>query len=588
MMRLLPVAIFFMIVFAPPKAVLAEEIHDAARAGDLAKVQALIEKAPDLTGAIDKLGRTPLHHAAEMGRRDVVAYLIERGAGIDQRDSLERTPLLWCAAGSASREVAGFLLAKGADIDARDNINRTPLLASRSGEFMDFLLKNGAVLPARTDPTIPDLMAAALRRGSAELMNRLMAGGANYRSKDEAGNNALHLAAAGGSVEIIGLLLDAGLSIADANGIGWTPLHSAAESGQLKAVEILLAKGAPLDARTKDGKSAFNLAQEWGKEDIADFLAARGADRSDVKFPVLSGAYFGQKTPGKIPELFAPGIVSAKHAFHGSVSFSSDGRSAYWPLWNYGGRTACLESMLSQGRWTLPKPVAFAASGWGDDVPFPSPDGHKLYFLSRRPLGKDGPGGKENIWVREKTGAGWSEPRPLSPIINAMGLHWQVSVDRRGNLYFSGNGKGPGYGALDIYWSRFENGAYSPPENLGPVINGPGFNHSPFIAPDGSYLIYSRCDLQDREGTLLISFRRRDETWSPPRDLHDRLGNRTRSICPWVTPDGRYLFFIADCAGESKPFWVDAGFIEDLRKTEFSTAAAVAEDFKRVEKRKGD
>ena len=41
-------------------------------------------------------------------------------------------------------------------------------------------------------------------------------------------------------------------------------------------------------------------------------------------------------------------------------------------------------------------------------------------------------------------------------------------------------------------------------------------------------------------------------------DLHE--------LCPQVTPDGNYLFFIRnDNRGELRPFWVAAKIIEELK-----------------------
>jgi ankyrin repeat protein len=559
----------FAFVLLSATVVSAQDIFMAVQAGDLAKVKALVEKDPGLVRAVDNSGKTPLHIAAEMGRKEAAAYLIEKGAVVDQKDAMNRTPLWWCAARSASLEVAGLLLDRGADINATDGGWGPPLvIAAFSGPeaMVDYLLDRGAALPAANDRAIDQLLTPAAERGLVKLMKRLIATGVNIQTKDEAGTSLMHKAAAGGSPEIIEIFVQAGLSSADANSIGWTPLHYASEAGRLKAVEMLLAKGAPLDARTKEGKTAFNLAREWNRKDVADFLAAKGADRSEPKFPVLTGPYLGQKLPGKTPELFAPGIVAAKYAFHGGVSFSPDGREAYWSVQDYGGAMASLESKTVAGRWTMPKPMSFVALGRSDDVPFPSPDGRELYFVSNRPLDKGGRGGKENIWVMEKTGAGWSNPRPLPPIVNSMNLHWQVSVDLKRNLYFGGSEEGRGYGLQDIYCSRYENGTYAKPENLGGAINGPGFDHSPFIAPDGSYLIYSRNNPQGRGDSLFISFLKKDGTWTRSSELNSVMGYRARSMCPWVTPDGKYLFFAGIVAGENMPFWAEAAFIEDLRK----------------------
>jgi len=40
--------------------------------------------------------------------------------------------------------------------------------------------------------------------------------------------------------------------------------------------------------------------------------------------PTIVSPYFGQKAPGLIPEVFAPGIVSINGRGEGSISFSPD------------------------------------------------------------------------------------------------------------------------------------------------------------------------------------------------------------------------------------------------------------------------
>ena len=578
--RLAETAAAILLALVVASAACAAEIHDAATAGDMATVRALVDRDPGLVKSVDARRMTPLHCAAMRGRADVAAYLIGRGAVVDEKDGMGRTSLWWCASGDTATDVASLLLGKGADVNAEDGDRWTPLMqaAFRGSErVVDLLLDAGASLPPADDPRDPRsamLQSFAASHGLVRLMDRLLASGADVRAKDEAGNSLMHKAAAGGSPAMIGMFGRAGLPAGEANLFGWTPLHYAAEQGRRAVVESLLVRGAPIDARTTDGKTAFNLAREWGREAVAALLASRGADRGEPRFPPLSGPYLGQRLPGKTPEPFAPGLVGGRYAFHSSVVFSPDGKEACWAVQDFGGTMASLETRLVDGQWTLPRLASFGRLGRNDDVPFISPDGKRLYFVSNRALHRGGTAGKENIWVMDRTGAGGSEPTPLPAVVNALSLHWQVSVDRQGNLYFGGTDENNHLGLSDIYRARFENGTYSTPENLGSAINGPGLQHSPFIAPDGSYLLFSRMNPQAGVDGLHISFRRQDGSWTRARELNSVIHYRNRSMCPWVTPDGKYLFFNGIVAGENEPFWVDASFIDDLRKIELLPAAS--------------
>lgn len=62
----------------------AAEIHDAVRAGDLAKVQALLEKDPGLANALDQRGMPPLLVAClDFKSLDIVRCLVEHGADVN-------------------------------------------------------------------------------------------------------------------------------------------------------------------------------------------------------------------------------------------------------------------------------------------------------------------------------------------------------------------------------------------------------------------------------------------------------------------------------------------------------------------------
>ncbi|PLW93382.1 MAG: hypothetical protein C0592_06340 [Marinilabiliales bacterium] len=97
-----------------------------------------------------------------------------------------------------------------------------------------------------------------------------------------------------------------------------------------------------------------------------------------------------------------------------------------------------------------------------------SPDGEKLYFLSDRPGGF---GGKD-IWVCKKIGNNkWSEAENLGPRINT---EWDeespVLLSDGKTLYFSSKGH-ESMGGYDIFFSIFEDGEWSYPQNIGYPLN---------------------------------------------------------------------------------------------------------------------
>ena len=102
-------------------------IFDAAIDGDCARLRALIAAGQDVN-ARNFSGCTPLHFAADNGRADAVALLLEHGADVgSRRTGLGSTPLHKAASESCPRCIA-LLLAAGADVNAKTTNSNTPLL----------------------------------------------------------------------------------------------------------------------------------------------------------------------------------------------------------------------------------------------------------------------------------------------------------------------------------------------------------------------------------------------------------------------------------------------------------------------------
>ena len=70
----------------------ADPIHDAAKSGDIAGVQAELDKGVDVNAKREG-GSTPLHGAAAGGHEEIVELLIANGANVNVKDGFGRTPL---------------------------------------------------------------------------------------------------------------------------------------------------------------------------------------------------------------------------------------------------------------------------------------------------------------------------------------------------------------------------------------------------------------------------------------------------------------------------------------------------------------
>jgi Tol biopolymer transport system component len=290
-------------------------------------------------------------------------------------------------------------------------------------------------------------------------------------------------------------------------------------------------------------------------------LAITSIGAQQNEFPKLTGPYLGQTPPKSEPVLFAPGIVSTGRN-HSSVAISPDGQEIYWAivtdvrkLWG---------SRMENGQWTKPEILTFCKDdSFLYDNPFITPDGRKLFFTSFRPGAVSSE--KETIWYCKRTAAGWSDPEPVSMALNETPLHWSISVSNRGTLYFqfqdmSGKGKG---GIGDIFYSKLVKGEYTKPVDIGSAINTSATETCPHIAPDESYIVFTRFDETNVKNTgIFISYKDKSGKWLPA--VMAEGGTKEKGgLSPRISPDGKYLFYV-----NGGMFWMPAGFICELRPKE--------------------
>lgn len=62
-----------------------------------------------------------------------------------------------------------------------------------------------------------------------------------------------------------------------------------------------------------------------------------------------------------------------------------------------------------------------------------------------------------------------------------------------------------------------------------------------------------------------MSFRDDRKAWSKPVKLGPEVNSPELELCPIVTSDGRYLFFLSQRDGESHAYWVRADVIGKRR-----------------------
>ncbi len=107
-----------------PSAVVQGDLFEAAKAGDIATVQGLLDQGANINSN-NKQGETALHAAASANQVQMVNLLIAKGANVNSTTTGGWTPLHTAARVGAS-QVLSLLIAKGANLQAVNADGRTP------------------------------------------------------------------------------------------------------------------------------------------------------------------------------------------------------------------------------------------------------------------------------------------------------------------------------------------------------------------------------------------------------------------------------------------------------------------------------
>jgi hypothetical protein len=291
-------------------------------------------------------------------------------------------------------------------------------------------------------------------------------------------------------------------------------------------------------------------------------------DKSD--FPVLKGKYLGQKPPGLTPEIFAPGIVSkSDYHEHSSPFFTKNGKEVYWSaqcIYEGESNQRIFFMKLEDGKWTKPEIIHFTRKFHGGGPVF-SLNEKRLFFYSCRPRPFKERFDDLHIWYVDKTDTGWSEPVKMSQPINSENSESNPAFTSKGIMYFDSKRSG-GEGGSDIYFSKYEKGQFTEPENLGVAVNTEDTEYAPCIAPDESYLIFSRYTENPKGVQLYISFSQPDGSWTKAEKMSEKNKLFGRARFPGLSPDGKYLFFCAYANRDVEIYWMDEKIIEELTPEE--------------------
>lgn len=177
-----------------------------------------------------------------------------------------------------------------------------------------------------------------------------------------------------------------------------------------------------------------------------------------------------------------------------------------------------------------------------------SPDGMYLFFTGcNRPDGN----GRCDIYVCKREGKDWSKPFNLGPPVNTSAWETQPSLTANGRTLYFVSSRAGGMGGEDIWKTELlDGGKWSEPVNLGPNINTPYNEHSPFIHHDNTTL-YFASDGWPGLGNKDLFLSKKDDSgnWSKPLNLGYPINTSGEESGLTVSSNGLTAFFASDMKG---------------------------------------
>jgi outer membrane protein OmpA-like peptidoglycan-associated protein/tetratricopeptide (TPR) repeat protein len=212
-------------------------------------------------------------------------------------------------------------------------------------------------------------------------------------------------------------------------------------------------------------------------------------------------------------------------------------------------------STKENDEWTTPKKLDAVCLPLNESTSSLSFDGNTLILYVNS--GEDG-----NLYESHREGDSWTEPEEMPFPINGPDLETNGCYSPDKSAFYFTSDRPDGYGGLDIYVTRkMPNGMWTAALNLGPTINTPYDEETPFIHPDNERMFFSSAGHNSMGGLDVFVAKYKSITeWEKPENIGYPINSTNDDVGFTVSVDGRrgyYASYNERSLGETDLFMID-------------------------------
>ncbi len=210
------------------------------------------------------------------------------------------------------------------------------------------------------------------------------------------------------------------------------------------------------------------------------------------------------------------------------------------------------QSRRTNGVWQMATPITEINTPNNEGAQSISADGTTLVYAS---CAEGGDKCQLDLFISKWVDGKWGKPKNMGSTINTPGWESYPSISANADRIFFASKRLGGKGEVDIWTSVLQkDGQWAIPENLGDSINTPGVDQAPFIHPDGNSLYFMSNGHPGMGGyDLYISHLGEDGKWKKPINLGYPINTKANEGSLVVSFNGKTAYYTyTDTSVDSK------------------------------------